>query len=436
MAVAFPKGAADLVASMLRDLECAFCGRALREAVTLPCLHHLCRACADVQEESRCPVEACHVPFQPKDVAPNLKLRSILDNLTELRPLIREEDADGGDEEAGPPHTAGSQGTATTAGSSPPRPTPPPRTSPAAARKRTRAQLTPPPPAAKRPRSPPRAAVLDTQDIQELRDDVAARSLNIRRVVSSVRARLGGGSRAPASTPASPPRLSSCRAVVVTGTALPRATMDLLQRACRELGGRLVRRFAAEVTHVVSAANADGLGKRTLKYMMGVSAGRWVVSPAWVERSVRLGAWAGEAPHELAGDQSVGRTGAPGRNRRAHEDTDGRRLFEGLSVAFHGSFAPPDPSSGDLQRIVTLGGGKVLTTVSAALRGRGHRGRAPPMVVCPAAPGAVPPLPREPAPGVRVVTLVWVLDSVSHGRQVADADAYWPAGLPRGRRNS
>ncbi|RUS18404.1 hypothetical protein BC937DRAFT_88803 [Endogone sp. FLAS-F59071] len=115
-----------------------------------------------------------------------------------------------------------------------------------------------------------------------------------------------------------------------------------------------------DVTHVITAVDADGLCTRTLKYLYGVLAGKWIVKYEWIVDSIKAKRWLNERFYEVQGDQMYRLSGAPQRGREMASRNQGR-LFEDLKFYFRGDFSSPTTSKLDLQRLVQFGGGKLLT---------------------------------------------------------------------------
>ncbi|KAA0176250.1 hypothetical protein FNF27_02307 [Cafeteria roenbergensis] len=77
--------------------------------------------------------------------------------------------------------------------------------------------------------------------------------------------------------------------------------------------------------------------RRTPKYLMGLAAGAWVVSEAWVHACVEAGRLVDETPFELGGDAKA--EGAPAHNRR--------RVRAQASASSSGPSLPPTAAAAD-----------------------------------------------------------------------------------------
>ena len=107
------------------------------------------------------------------------------------------------------------------------------------------------------------------------------------------------------------------------------------------------------MTHVVTGVDESLHCRRTLKYLVAILRGWWVVSVDWVLKSIERGQWLPESDFEVTGDMVSGETHAPRRARQQLKD-GGQRLFEGRSVYLHGDFV--NPPREDLAELLTFAG--------------------------------------------------------------------------------
>ncbi|KAJ9512648.1 hypothetical protein QJQ45_018844 [Haematococcus lacustris] len=112
----------------------------------------------------------------------------------------------------------------------------------------------------------------------------------------------------------------SCRHTdwLLMGSGLDDAGKAGLKRLAAVAGARLVESWCHGVTHVVCRTDAEQRARRTMKYLMGVAHGCWVVDCAWVAACLSLGGAAPEASYQVHGDSNGGMGGpAAGRSRLA-----------------------------------------------------------------------------------------------------------------------
>ncbi|OBZ90073.1 Protein BREAST CANCER SUSCEPTIBILITY 1 [Choanephora cucurbitarum] len=87
-----------------------------------------------------------------------------------------------------------------------------------------------------------------------------------------------------------------------------------------------------EITHIVTSVNKQRLCKRTMKYLQGILAGKWIVDPGWLLDSVKENEWQTEEHYQVQGDHLSGVTLAPAKGREHMH----KPLFEQLSFYLNG----------------------------------------------------------------------------------------------------
>ncbi|KAI8047240.1 uncharacterized protein B0P05DRAFT_366323 [Gilbertella persicaria] len=110
-----------------------------------------------------------------------------------------------------------------------------------------------------------------------------------------------------------------------------------------------------EITHIITSVNKDRLCKRTMKYLQGVLAGKWIVYPKWLIDSIKANQWQLEMTYEVQGDQLSGKTLAPSKSRHHKEP-----LFQNQIFYFYGEFTGKH-NKNDLLILCRTGGAKVLS---------------------------------------------------------------------------
>ncbi len=63
--------------------------------------------------------------------------------------------------------------------------------------------------------------------------------------------------------------------------------MKLVQEWAKKIGAEVVPTYNAAVNHVIVVVDSDNCAQRTLKFLYGVAAGRWIVGIDWVYSSMR-----------------------------------------------------------------------------------------------------------------------------------------------------
>ncbi|XP_078432799.1 breast cancer susceptibility1 isoform X2 [Wolffia australiana] len=121
-------------------------------------------------------------------------------------------------------------------------------------------------------------------------------------------------------------------------------------------GAAMTKNWTPAVTHVIASADVHGACKRTLKFLMAVAAGKWVVNVAWANACLAKNAPVDEEPFEIAQDVH-GVNGGPrlGRLRSLHKEP---KLFAGIDFFFSGEFS--SSYGGYLRDLIKAVGGVVL----------------------------------------------------------------------------
>ncbi|KAL6755400.1 BRCT domain-containing protein [Haematococcus lacustris] len=154
----------------------------------------------------------------------------------------------------------------------------------------------------------------------------------------------------------------SCRHTdwLLMGSGLDDAGKAGLKRLAAVAGARLVESWCHGVTHVVCRTDAGQRARRTMKYLMGVAHGCWVVDCAWVAACLSLGGAAPEASYQVHGDSNGGMGGpAAGRSRLA---SGGLAVLSGYTLMLAGPFSAQD----DLVALLKASGAILLSRAPSA----------------------------------------------------------------------
>jgi hypothetical protein len=149
-----------------------------------------------------------------------------------------------------------------------------------------------------------------------------------------------------------------------------------------------------------------------MKLMLGIAAGKWVMSYDWIAACVESRRWVGEAPFEIQGDQNSDMLEGPTRARKVHE-TNGALVLKGYSFVLHGQFAHPAPSRAEVEALLHAAGGTAVKLEELAAAGTQASDTA--VVLCDTPHCKVPPdvAGRCRAGAATAVHLKWLLDSIS-----------------------
>ncbi|EWM27528.1 brca1-associated ring domain protein 1 [Nannochloropsis gaditana] len=149
--------------------------------------------------------------------------------------------------------------------------------------------------------------------------------------------------------------------IVILPTSLPHSLLGSLDAFARRFDARVTKLPGPQVTHVL--ARADGRRRaetRTIKYLHGILARRWVLAPSWLTGSLAKGKVEAEIRHEIVGDPKATEPSAPTKARLSRYKQI-PPLFAAYRVVFGGDFPPPRPTRRDLESLVKAGGGRVVT---------------------------------------------------------------------------
>ena len=73
---------------------------------------------------------------------------------------------------------------------------------------------------------------------------------------------------------------------VFVASGLKKTEQEAAQRLAAAHGGRFLRQWQPDVTHVIVRTGPRLEAGRTLKFLQGVAARKWLVAPAWVQDSL------------------------------------------------------------------------------------------------------------------------------------------------------
>ncbi|KAF3635874.1 putative myosin-13-like isoform X1 [Capsicum annuum] len=144
--------------------------------------------------------------------------------------------------------------------------------------------------------------------------------------------------------------------LVLCCSALTADEKGLVSTLKRLSGVTVVKNWDLSVTHVIASTDEKGACRRTLKYLMGVLAGKWIMSIDWIVASLDATEFIDEQQYEIKID-THGIVDGPklGRLRILSQQP---KLFSGYTFFFMGDFLPSYKSY--LHDLVIAAGGIVL----------------------------------------------------------------------------
>ncbi|GFS66207.1 BRCA1-associated RING domain protein 1 [Trichonephila inaurata madagascariensis] len=135
---------------------------------------------------------------------------------------------------------------------------------------------------------------------------------------------------------------------------------EKLQKCAQMLKADIVDEFKSEVTHVITSCDNMGNCTRTMKILLGILTGKWVMNFQWIEVCLEYKQKVDEEVFEVQGTRNQSNTQGPKRGRKNYEQKC-PPLFDGFFFYLHGTFAAPTPTREDLSNLIHLGGGKLLS---------------------------------------------------------------------------
>ncbi|XP_073038112.1 protein BREAST CANCER SUSCEPTIBILITY 1 homolog isoform X1 [Primulina eburnea] len=121
-------------------------------------------------------------------------------------------------------------------------------------------------------------------------------------------------------------------------------------------GVTVLKNWDLSVTHVIASTDENGVCRRTLKFLMSVLEGKWILSIEWIKACLNAKEFVHEQQYEITCDIHGIRDGPRlGRFRLLNKQP---KLFNGCQFYFMGDFAPS--YKGYLHDLVISAGGKVL----------------------------------------------------------------------------
>ncbi|GAV76413.1 BRCT domain-containing protein/zf-HC5HC2H domain-containing protein/zf-C3HC4_2 domain-containing protein [Cephalotus follicularis] len=144
--------------------------------------------------------------------------------------------------------------------------------------------------------------------------------------------------------------------LVLCCSALTAGEREIVSEFTRLSGITVLKKWNSSVTHVIASIDENKACRRTLKVLMGILEGKWILNIEWVKASMQAMEPVDEEQYEITIDIH-GIRGGPhlGRQRLQKKEP---KLFEGLKFFLMGDFEPS--YKGYLQDLVIAAGGSIL----------------------------------------------------------------------------
>ncbi|KAL7089444.1 hypothetical protein ACP275_13G187300 [Erythranthe tilingii] len=144
--------------------------------------------------------------------------------------------------------------------------------------------------------------------------------------------------------------------LVLCCSALTNTEKEIVTEFENSSGVMILKSWNSTVTHVIASTDEHGASRRTLKFLMGILEGKWILSVHWIKACMEAGELVDEQPYEISVDIHGIRDGPNlGRLRLLNKQP---KLFDGYEFFFTGDFAPS--YKGYIHDLVVAAGGKVL----------------------------------------------------------------------------
>ncbi|KAG2260390.1 hypothetical protein Bca52824_079684 [Brassica carinata] len=146
--------------------------------------------------------------------------------------------------------------------------------------------------------------------------------------------------------------------LVLCGSALSQDDKRVMEKVAAKLNATISRYWNPSVTHVIASTNEEGACTRTLKVLMGILNGKWIINANWMKASLEASQPVDEEAYEIHIDTQGCHDGP--KTARLRAATDKPKLFDGLKFYFYGDFYKGYKE--DLQNLVKVAGGTILKT--------------------------------------------------------------------------
>ncbi|KAJ4980719.1 hypothetical protein NE237_031556 [Protea cynaroides] len=143
---------------------------------------------------------------------------------------------------------------------------------------------------------------------------------------------------------------------VICCSALPVAEKETVSEFAKLAGLSVAKTWCSSITHVIASTDENGACRRTLKFLMGVLEGKWILKIDWIKACMEALRPVNEVQYEISVDIHGIRDGPHlGRLRVFNKQP---KLFNGFTFYLMGEFTPS--YKGYLQDLVVAAGGTVL----------------------------------------------------------------------------
>uniref|UniRef100_A0A7N0U2N0 BRCT domain-containing protein n=1 Tax=Kalanchoe fedtschenkoi TaxID=63787 RepID=A0A7N0U2N0_KALFE len=144
--------------------------------------------------------------------------------------------------------------------------------------------------------------------------------------------------------------------IVLCYSAITDCDKDIVSQFKMLSGVKESKKWSSSVTHVIASVDENEACRRTLKILMGILEGKWILSVKWIKACIDAKRLVDEEKYEITVDIHGIKDGPRlGRVRVLNKEP---KLFHGLEFYFFGEFATTYKRY--LQDLITAGGGIIL----------------------------------------------------------------------------
>ncbi|KAL6903516.1 hypothetical protein ACP4OV_004329 [Aristida adscensionis] len=149
---------------------------------------------------------------------------------------------------------------------------------------------------------------------------------------------------------------------VICGSALNGQEKEILDQFEHQTGITVTNNWRLDVTHVIANTDERGACARTLKVLMAILAGKWVLNVNWLKACIEAREPVPEEPYEISADVHGSFDGPRTGRLRAMQQAPS--LFAGLGFYFSGHFM--QGYKAHLEDLIAAAGGTILEKTQLA----------------------------------------------------------------------
>ncbi|KAJ4895241.1 BRCA1-associated RING domain protein 1 [Raphanus sativus] len=146
--------------------------------------------------------------------------------------------------------------------------------------------------------------------------------------------------------------------IVLCGSALSQDDKRLIEKLAAKFNATISRYWNPSLTHVIASTNEKGACTRTLKVLIGILSGKWIINANWMKANLEASLPVDEEQYEIHIDTQGCEDGP--KTARLGAESNKLKLFDGLKFYFYGDFFKRYKE--DLQNLVKVAGGTILKT--------------------------------------------------------------------------